>query len=85
MTAIGKIATRLERQSHLMSMMMDRLGVKQELAAKEQFGQSMARAVRCCIFCRQSDLCEAWLSECNGQPAAGPEFCDNRHFFGNHS
>jgi len=85
MGIVERVATRLERQSHLMSVMMDRLGVDQELAGQEHLGLSLARAVRSCLFCRHSDVCEAWLSHCEDKPEAGPEFCGNRRFFGTHS
>lgn len=85
MGIVKRVAARLERQSHLMSVMMERLGVHPELAGQEQFGLSLARAVRTCLFCRRSDACEAWLSHCDGLPKAGPEFCGNRRFFGAHN
>lgn len=85
MGIVERVATRLEHQSYLMSVMMDRLGVNQELAGQEQLGLSLARAVRSCLFCRHSDACKVWLSHCEGQPKAAPEFCGNRRFFGAHS
>ncbi|HCL63551.1 MAG TPA: hypothetical protein DIC56_01610 [Rhizobium sp.] len=85
MGIIERVATGLERQSHLMSVMMERLGVDQALAGQEQLGLSLARAVRSCLFCRHSDACEAWLSHCEGQMETGPEFCGNRRFFDAHS
>ncbi|CAD7027566.1 hypothetical protein REJC140_02517 [Pseudorhizobium endolithicum] len=86
MGLVQRIGLRLERQSHLMSMMMERLGVDQELAGQEQLGLTMAHAVRSCIFCRYSAACEEWLSAGAGRtPPAGPEFCGNREFFSAHS
>ncbi|MBW8322497.1 MAG: hypothetical protein K0M49_19480 [Arenimonas sp.] len=83
---VERVGLRLERQSHLMSVMMERLGVDQELAGQEQLGMGLARAVRSCIFCHHSAECEEWLSaQGERQPEAGPEFCGNRRFFGAHS
>lgn len=86
MGIVEKVGTRLERQAHLMGLMMERLGVDQELAGQEQLGLSLARAVRSCVFCRHSDACESWLNGCSEhQPGLGPDFCGNRQFFGAHS
>ncbi len=86
MEIVRRIGARLERQSHLMGMMMERLGVDQEMAGQERLGLTMAQAARSCIFCRYSADCEAWLSAGSGSsPQAGPGFCGNRDFFAAHS
>jgi hypothetical protein len=86
MGIVQRIGVRLERQSHLLGLMMERLGVDQELAGQERLGLTMARAARSCIFCRHSAACEEWLSAGAGpRPRAGPDFCGNRDFFSAHS
>lgn len=85
MGIVARVATRLERQSHLM--MRDdgtaarQSGIGRIGTARTEFGASG----EILPFLSRSDACGAWLSDCEDQPEAGTEFRGNRRFFGAHS
>ena len=81
MGIFARIADRMDRQSHLMGAMMERLEVDIEGAATEAAGTRLEAAARSCLMCRDSGKCQPWL-EGNGE--AAPDFCPNTAFFAGH-
>jgi Family of unknown function (DUF6455) len=79
MGIFGRITQRMDRQTHLMGAMMERLGVDIEAAGMQAGGGSLANAARACVVCRSSDECKRWL-EADGD-AGEPNFCPSRRFF----
>lgn len=76
-----RIGERIDRQSHLMDMMLDHLEVDRASLASELLGTRLERAGLVCMACRESNTCKRWLEE-NYDTA--PEFCPNAQFFSRH-
>jgi len=81
MGIFARITQRMDRQSHLMGAMMERMDVDLEAAGTEASGARLERAARSCLMCQDSDACEHWLE---GNAETGPDFCPNRQFFADH-
>lgn len=76
-----RIANRMDRQSGLMSAMMQRMDVDMAGVAADGSGLSLEAAVRSCLACHNSEKCQHWLESDNG---ADPDFCPNASFFALH-
>ncbi|QKV18922.1 DUF6455 family protein [Oricola thermophila] len=78
MGILARIADRMDRQSHLMDAMMDRLEVDREALAMDTCGARLEAAARSCLMCRDSEECGRWL---DGKDDTAPTFCPNIQVF----
>jgi hypothetical protein len=69
---------RFERQARLMGAMMERVGVKPELAASR--GPLYDAANRRCLWCAAHEECGKWIEQ-HQNAERGPDFCPNARFF----
>lgn len=81
MGIFSRITGRMDRQSHLMGAMMDRLDVDREALASDACGARLEAAARSCLMCQDSDECQRWL---DGKGDTAPDFCPNTTFFADH-
>lgn len=77
MGILTKITERMDRQSHLMGGMMERLNVDLHEADGVVLGQRLGRAIRACIACRSSESCQAWQDAHADGASEAPTFCPN--------
>jgi hypothetical protein len=74
----GWARLRAARQSRLMGVMMEHLGIDPAAAALR--GRAFDAATRRCLWCAASGQCGQWLESADARDRA-PAFCPNAAFF----
>lgn len=77
----ARLMERMDRQSLLMSGMMERLGVDFASRAGDACGHRFERAVRSCTFCSHGAQCKAWQDTHPQGAEDAPSFCPNAEYW----
>lgn len=69
---------RLAQREMLFDRMIERRGIDVAHAVELEYGETCARAIRRCLFCRAAAECARWLDSREERAAS---FCSNLTFF----
>lgn len=78
--SIFSLFERIAQHSNLMDAMMDKLGVRDQLAQRPHGGAVLRRAADRCLSCDHAEACEGWLSKAQSVEEA-PDYCRNHDLF----